>query len=133
MTSVRPFRTSTSARLISLAVATALGGGGAAVLTGSIDVMAVSLLIGITLGIIGFIVGTLDYSIELLVLAVLLPLALWPYAMLLTIMVERRSPYGWALIGIAAAMLAQTALASIIVRAAPANPEQRALDATSAG
>jgi hypothetical protein len=116
-----PFRTSTTARLLSAAAAIALIGGGLAATAGSILAMVLALVTAILVGLVGLVLGAEHHGEEVLLVGVVVPMALLPYAMLLVMLVDRRSPAGWALVAGGLAMLAQTALASLVRDRAPAS------------
>jgi hypothetical protein len=117
---MKPFRTSVTARMISLAATIALTGGGAAValathLNWTIPLV---LLAAIMAGIVGLALGAYDHPGPVVLLAVLLPMALWPYVMVLELVRTSYPTWSWALIAAGLVpLLLTTVLAPITVRA----------------
>ena len=110
---MKPFRTSLTARLVSLSIAVALAGAGLSLALGLRPSLVVPLtfIAAITLSIFGLVVGVLEYPGAVLLLAILLPCALWPYAMCAEYLREVWPAGGWALLALAALPLGLTVVA----------------------
>ena len=115
---MKPFRTSITARMISLSVALALTGGGLAVLLTpeSLALIPIVLLLAIGVAIIGMILGVNSQDGAVVVLSILLPLALLPYVMVLEYVGTKQPDYAWALVAAGLVPLALTLVAPITVR-----------------
>jgi hypothetical protein len=94
-----PFRTSLTARLLSLATFVVLTGPGVAIAAQMNLHIAIPLCVAvaITLSLFGMIVGTDDQPWAVLLLSIVLPLALWGYFMGLEHIVMSRPDLAWAL------------------------------------
>lgn len=106
-----PFRSSFTARLIAAATSLVLMGGGVISLAHIEPSRALPLLFlaAIAMGIVALVMGALDYPLQVVLLAILLPIALWPYVILLGWIVEAGTGYAWLLI--VAGLLPPTLLA----------------------
>jgi hypothetical protein len=118
---MKPFRTSTSARIVSLAVAFALAGGGLIPIFGLTPSVAIPIVLLAAVGasIVGLVIGVNDHPGAIALVAMLGPLALWPYTMVLMLVATRFYAWGWALVAAGAAMAGATAIASFTTREAP--------------
>ncbi len=94
-----PFRTSLTARMLSLAVFAIVSCPGLAILLDANLHHAIPLctIAAITLSLFGMIVGTAEYPGTVLLLSILLPLALWGYFMGLEAIVMGHKNLAWAL------------------------------------
>ncbi len=111
-----PFRLSFTARLLSAAASLLLAGSGIAVLAGfGHAAVPVVLMAGIGAGIVALVVGALDYPIQVLLAAVLLPMVLWPYVMVLEWIATENHAFAWPLI-IAGAVPAVATFVAPLVR-----------------
>jgi len=113
-----PYRTSTSARIVSGAVAFALIGVGLIPTLGLNAPMALSavLMIAITATIVGLMQGANQHTGAVAAVAIAAPLALFPYV-LTSLIVLKLAP-GWALafVAVGILVLAASVLGSITVR-----------------
>ncbi len=111
---MKPFRTSLTARIVSLAVAFALAGGGAIPIFGFAPAAAVPivLLLSVAACIVGCLLGAQEHAGATALLAMMLPLALWPYTLLLLLVVARFPQHGWTLMAAGAFVAGLTAIAS---------------------
>ena len=118
-----PFRTSLTARLVSISAAVAMTGGGLAVVVAPLLTWTVPvvLLVAITIAIMGLILGVYDHPGAVTLLGGLLPMAMFPYSMILEGVREAHPVYAWALIAAGLVPLLLTTLAASTVAArAPA-------------
>jgi hypothetical protein len=117
---MRPYRTSLSARLISLSVSTALIGGGVGALTDSWVVLGLALTAAIVCGIAGLVVGIEHYGSTVMALVVALPMLLWAYATSLVVVATKFPSWSYAFIAAGMVPLLMTAFASLGVAEEPA-------------
>jgi hypothetical protein len=113
---MKPFRTSLTARIVSLAIAVALAGTGILALTGAAALFPYVLLVGIMGCVVGVIVGAVEHTFAAMALVVALPLALWPYIMVAELAMHRLPIAGWAFIASGALVGSLTAFAGATVR-----------------
>lgn len=115
---MKPFRTSPTARIVSLAVALSLVGGGLLAVTGAGPSVALPLLLLASIGacIVGLVLGANEHTGPVALLAILLPLALWPYVMTMEWIVTSAPRYGSALLIAGGVMLGMTLLATVTTR-----------------
>ena len=120
------FRSSLPGRIVSLSVAFALLSGGLIAVLGLQPAVWVpfALLIPVVGCFFGTMMAIASHEWAALALAVLLPMALWPYTMILMLITTSHHPYGWALIAAGLGMTALTAVSGVVrapkERAAPA-------------
>jgi len=112
---MKPFRTSLTARIVSLAIAVTLIGTGILALTGAAALFPYVLLVGIMGCVVGVIVGAMEHTYSALALVVALPIALWPYIMVAELTMHRLPIAGWAFIAIGAVVGSLTAFAGATV------------------
>jgi hypothetical protein len=121
---VEPFRTSLSARIVSLAVSAALIGGGVIALAG-LDPAHVTpwlLMACITATIAGLILGVYDHPAEVLLVGMLAPMALFPYVMALDWVIRSAPHLGLLLVGVGLVPLALTTMARATIRQPASQP-----------
>jgi hypothetical protein len=118
---MKPFRTSITARIVSLSIAFALAGAGLIPIAGFSAAVALPIVFIAAVGgcIIGLVLGVNDHPGPVAVLAMMLPLALWPFTMVAIGVATRFGAYGWALIAAACVMSGATAIASFTTRREP--------------
>ncbi len=116
---MKPFRTSATARVVSLSIAFALIGGGLIPILGLAPSLALPVVLLIAVGgcIVGGVLGVNEHTGPTAALAIFLPLLLWPFVMLLISVSTRHGEYGWALIAAGAVVSGATAVASFTTRA----------------
>ena len=112
---MKPFRTSLTARIVSLAIAIALVGTGILALTGAAELFPYVLLAGIMGCVVGVIIGAVEHPFSTMALVVALPLALWPYIMVAELVMHRLPVAGWAFIALGAVVGSLTAFAGATV------------------
>jgi hypothetical protein len=113
--SMRPYRTSVSARLASGAAAFALAAGGlTAILQLPWVALPVILVITIVSGILACLFAIEEHPGAAIALGIALPLALWPYVLALLVAINHFPQLGWLFIGLAALVTAQSVAASFI-------------------
>jgi hypothetical protein len=117
---MKPFRTSLTARIVSLALAAALIGTGLIALTGATALFPYALLVGVMGCVVGLIIGAIEHTYPAMALAVALPIALWPYIMVAELTMHRLPVAGWAFIAVGAVIGSLTAFAGATV------PEKKA-------
>ena len=124
---MKPFRTSITARIISGGAIFALAGGGIVAATGINPAWGVPIVLLFTAlsGIVGLVLGANDHPGAVLFTALLLPLALWPYTMVLIYITTRRPEWGPVLFAAALLVLALTLYATVTVKRE--EPETRAV------
>ena len=109
---MKPFRASLTARLVSVSITLAVGGGGLVLTLGiSPNSIPLVLLAAIGFSIVGLIVGVEEHPEPVLLLGVVLPLALLPYVMLLELIRTGFPEYAWILVAAGIPPLALTLLA----------------------
>jgi hypothetical protein len=115
---MKPFRTSLTARIVSLSIAFALTGGGLIPILGLTPAIALPavILLAVAGCIVGCILGAQEHTWSVAALAIMLPLALWPYTLVLMLVATRFGEYGWALVAAGALMTGATAIASFTTR-----------------
>jgi hypothetical protein len=111
-----PFRSSLPARIISLSVAFALVSGGLIAVLGlePAEWIPFSLLFPITGCVVGALLaaGTREWSAMAMVVA--LPIALWPYTMVLMLVTNSYRQFGWLLLAAGIGMTALTAVSGVV-------------------
>jgi hypothetical protein len=119
-----PFRTSLTARLVSASIAVALAGSGLSVALGAAPSLLIPMtfIVAIMLSIFGLVVGVLDHPLPVVLLALLLPCALWPYVMVVGWMLESMPALGWLLVALATVPVALTVVAPRTVREPASKP-----------
>ena len=116
-----PFRTSPTARLVSASIATALMGGGLIAILGLPPEIAVPfvLLAAVGMGIVGLVLGVQEHAGAVALLAILLPMALFAYVMVLWAAVTRMPSSGYAFVVAGAIPLTMTIFASATTQKKP--------------
>ena len=111
---MKPFRTSLTARIVSVSLAVTLAGTGAAALVGSLALLPYVILVGVVGCFVGVLAGALEQTAAAALLSVTLPMLLWPYVMVAELAIRRAPITGWAFIAAGALMAAQTAIAGVV-------------------
>jgi hypothetical protein len=111
---MKPFRTSLTARIVSVSIAVTLAGTGVAALLSSIALLPYCIILGVSGCFIGVIAGALEQTAAAAFLSVTLPMLLWPYVMVAELAIRRAPVMGWAFIAAGALMAAQTAIAGVV-------------------
>jgi hypothetical protein len=116
---MKPFRTSITARVVSLSIAFALIAGGLIPILGLTPSIALPIVLLLAVGgcIVGCVLGVQEHTGATAALAIFLPLVLWPFCMVLIGVATKYGEYGWALIAAGAVMSGATAVASFTTRA----------------
>ncbi len=111
-----PFRSSLPGRLISASIAFALLSGGLIAILGLTPAVWIpwSLLIPIVGCFFGTVLAIASHQWSALAMAVALPVALWPYTMVLMLVTNTHRQYGWALIAGGLCMVALTGVAGLV-------------------
>ena len=112
---MKPFRTSLSARLISISIAITLIGTGILSLTGAPELFPYVLMVGIMGCVVGVIVGAFDHTFAVMGMVVALPVTLFPYIMGAELLMHRVPIAGWALIAVGAIVGSLTAFAGATI------------------
>jgi hypothetical protein len=96
---MKPFRTSLTARLLSLSAAIALIGAGILPIVG-IPVMYVSvpILFSVVIAVVGMVLGVSDHPGTIGLLAATLPIAMWAYVLLALGVLKVYPAWSWALV-----------------------------------
>ena len=128
---MKPFRTSITARVVSLSIAFALLAGGLIPILRLTPAIALPVVLLVAVGgcIVGCVLGVQEHTGPTAALAILLPLALWPFTLVLIAVATRFGEYGWALIAAGAVMAGATAIASFTTRTAPSIDHAHETDA----
>jgi hypothetical protein len=114
---MKPFRTSLTARIVSSAVTLSLVGGGALAMTRApTSAVAILLLASVGACIVGLLLGVRDHAGAVALLAIFLPLLLWPYVMVVEWIVTRAPRYGIGLLVAGGVVLAFTLVGMIDLR-----------------
>jgi hypothetical protein len=118
---MKPFRTSLSARIISASISWSLIGAGLIALTGMSAGAALPIVLLMSIGgcLVGLVLGVHDHTGPVALLAILLPLILWPYAMAVTWAVDRGTRYGAPLLAVGAVILGLNLIASLVPERRP--------------
>jgi hypothetical protein len=118
---MKPFRTSLTARIVSLAIAFALVGTGLIPILGIAPAISLPIVFLAAVGacIAGLVLGVQDHPGPVLVLGLTLPLVLWPFTMVAMLVATRFGNFGWALIAAGCVMGGATAIASYTTRHEP--------------
>ena len=117
---MKPFRTSTSARVLSAAIAFALAGAGVTAVAGFDPHAALPIvfLVAAGGGIVGLLAGVYEQTARVALLALLLPLAFWPFTMLAALVATRYPVFGWLEIAVGCVVAGASAIASYTTRRA---------------
>lgn len=109
-----PFRNSLSARLLSIAATILFTGGGVSMLAGVDPNIAIPLTLLATIGcsIFAIILGIEDYTQQVALSALTLPVGLWPYVMFMAYMGAGHAQLAWIPTLLGLAPLAMTLVAS---------------------
>ncbi|HZS42136.1 MAG TPA: hypothetical protein VFF06_35145 [Polyangia bacterium] len=123
---MHPFKTSLTARIVSFAIAFALIGGGLIPTLGLRPAIALPIVLLLAVGacIVGLVVGASDHPGAVGFCAVLLPMALWAYVLVLLLVVNRFPAFAYALDAAGVAVVFSTVLASFQARDAQAREAQ---------
>jgi hypothetical protein len=107
---MKPFRLSITARIVSLAIAVALFGGGAIPILGLAPSVALPILLIPTVlaCIVGLILGAQEHTGAVLMLALLLPLGLWAYTLALLVVTGPLPQLAWGLVALGVVVAAST-------------------------
>jgi hypothetical protein len=110
------FRSSLPGRIVSLSIAFALLSGGLIAVLGLEPAVWVpfSLLIPIVGCFVGTILAVASHQWAAMALVVALPMALWPYTMILMLVTNSYRTYGWLLIAAGLGMAALTAVSGVV-------------------
>jgi len=109
-----PYRTSLSARLITIGVALALFGGGAIPLFHlPVAALPMVLLFSVGLGLVGLLLGVNSHTNSALLLALLMPLALFAYVLALLMAINYVHELGWLMMGLGVAAVASIPVAQV--------------------
>ncbi len=111
---MQPFHTSITARLVSASVAIALAGVGLLAVIGQPELLPYVILLAVGGSVIGTIAGAIDYTWQVMGLAVALPMLLWPYVMVAELIMRRAPAWGWLLIAAGAVIGAVSAFAGVL-------------------
>ena len=96
------FRSSLSARILCVFMTIGVTGSALAVAAGAAPwtLLPYLIMIGIGGGIVALVMGVYDYPVEVTLLSVVLPMALWPYVFLLLWVAEKGPQWAWLMAGI---------------------------------
>jgi hypothetical protein len=105
---MKPFRASITARLLSAAAAFALIAGGLIPTLGLPTGIAlpVVLLVAAGCGIVSLVLGVNDHPGQVAMLAIMMPMAFWAYALGLIVIAQKLPAFGWVLLALALVPLA---------------------------
>jgi hypothetical protein len=115
---MKPFRTSATARIVSSAIAFALLGGGLIPILGINPAIGLPIVLLLSVGavIAGLVIGVQDHVAPVAFLAILLPLALWGYVLGLLVIVHHYPGYGLGLVAAGILMTAFTLAGSVVAK-----------------
>jgi hypothetical protein len=126
---MRPFRTSFTARGLSIGASIALVGAGLTAVTGAEPSVALPIvfLLSAALGIVSLVAGVHTYPGNVAILAFLMPMAFWPYVLGALVIVAHAPTLGYGLIAAGLVPLALTIAAPYVpVAERPAQLASRA-------